>query len=120
MGPLIKLYQAEVDTLTNRARAAEKAFMEIYKALHHTIDPVPALTKAVDKESESDMNDDDRRRLQTEVEELREELGALQNQDITIRELQQRVLSFESEMEERVREGTILRFDPLSLACVCR
>ena len=42
-GALLKLYQKEVDTLTRRGRAAEKAFLAIYEALYEAPDPCAVL-----------------------------------------------------------------------------
>lgn len=45
---LLKEYQAEVDRLTARAKFAEGAFLEIYKALDIVPDPTPLLIRGED------------------------------------------------------------------------
>ena len=48
MGPLLKLYQNEIDQLTRRSRFAENAFLSLYKSLYEAPDPAPSLNVAVD------------------------------------------------------------------------
>lgn len=43
---LLKAYQMEVDSLTNRAKLAETAFLSLYKDLYEVPDPVEELTRA--------------------------------------------------------------------------
>merc|ERR1712000_600645 len=43
INPIIKLFQAEIDKLTKRSRAAETAFLNSYKRILEVPDPVPAL-----------------------------------------------------------------------------
>jgi homeobox protein cut-like len=45
-GALIKTYQAEIDSLTKRAKAAEAAFISVYTPLSDVPDPVPLLQNA--------------------------------------------------------------------------
>ena len=46
MAPALLLLQEEVDVQTRRARAAEKAFVSLYRELYVAPDPVPALQTA--------------------------------------------------------------------------
>ena len=43
VGPLVKAFQSEVDTLSRRSKSAEKAFFDIYKQLVDVADPTPIL-----------------------------------------------------------------------------
>lgn len=43
MSGLLKSYQEEVDRLTQRARAGEAAFLDVYQRLYEAPDPSPAL-----------------------------------------------------------------------------
>ena len=45
--PLLKLYQEEIDALTRRSRAAEKAFVAVFRTLADLPDPVPELRESV-------------------------------------------------------------------------
>lgn len=40
---LLKSYQEEVDRLTQRAKAGENAFLDVYQRLYEAPDPAPAL-----------------------------------------------------------------------------
>lgn len=45
-GVLLKDYQTEIDSLTNRAKSSEACFLSLYKALYEVPDPTPALRQA--------------------------------------------------------------------------
>lgn len=45
--PLLKAYQIEIDGLTKRSKAAESAFLALYKVLAEAPDPYPLLEAAV-------------------------------------------------------------------------
>ncbi|VVT57389.1 uncharacterized protein SAPINGB_P005671 [Magnusiomyces paraingens] len=45
---LLKLYQAEIDNLTQRSKFAESSFMNLYKLIAEAPDPVPLLEASVD------------------------------------------------------------------------
>ena len=44
--PSTQLFQSEVDALSKRAKAAETAFLSIYKKIIELPDPLPALEQA--------------------------------------------------------------------------
>lgn len=46
-GVLLKSYQEEIDRLTNRAKAAEASFLEVYQKLYEAPDPAPTLAAAL-------------------------------------------------------------------------
>ena len=48
VGPLLKLYQGEIDQLTRRSRFAENSFLTLYKSLYEAPDPSAALAVAVE------------------------------------------------------------------------
>lgn len=45
---LLKLYQTEIDNLTNRSKFAETCFMKLYKSLAEAPDPTPLLEASVE------------------------------------------------------------------------
>ncbi len=53
--PLLKAYQAEIDTLTKRSKAAENAFLNVHSALTTAPDPYPFLE--VTLEQAASLND---------------------------------------------------------------
>merc|ERR1712029_1179956 len=46
--PVVKSFQNEVDALAKRAKAAEKAFFDIYKTMADIPDPLPILEQSVE------------------------------------------------------------------------
>lgn len=58
-GALLREYQTEVDALTNRAKAAESAFLAIYRALYDMPDPVAELRAATtDRAAAAELRDE--------------------------------------------------------------
>ena len=109
---------------TRRARAAEKAFVSLYRELYVAPDPVPALTLAVAECASrfsligrlltalrlcsavhrTAASNERIQQLEAEVASLDEELTKLNNQDITIRNLESRILSMEDDIEQQVQQ----------------
>ena len=48
VAPLVKAFQNEVDNLSKRSKAAEKAFFNAYKCVTDISDPVPVLLSAIE------------------------------------------------------------------------
>lgn len=69
--PLLKLYQNEIDSLTNKKKAVENNFFGIYRVLAEAPDPRPLLELSVDTVLESADADE----LKNEVTRLNEELS---------------------------------------------
>jgi homeobox protein cut-like len=44
IGPLLKLYQEEIDELTKRCKYSENSFLSLYKLLADAPDPISGLT----------------------------------------------------------------------------
>lgn len=124
---LLKVFQDEVDGLTRRARFSEKAFLSLFKDFVEAPDPAPHMASAADSarqvtklseetaklsaslaaaQSAASRGSSDQaaevERLRGEVSQLEGELGKLQNQDITIRELEDRINDFEATIEAQV------------------
>lgn len=102
MGPLLRAYQEEIDSLTRRAKYSENAFFMLYKGLYTAPDPVPSLEMAND--SKVAELEEDNRRLKREVHDFEVEFASLKNQDITIRKLEEQLASMESEMDDLVHQ----------------
>jgi hypothetical protein len=124
---LMKVFQDEVDALTRRARFSEKAFLSLFKDLVDAPDPAPLIGASADSakaaarlaeenakltaalaaaQAAASRGSTDQAaeidRLRSEVAQLEGELGKLQNQDITIRELEERITEFEGTIETQV------------------
>ena len=100
---LLKRYQEEVDTLTRRARSSDKAFRDLFRALIDAPDPAAALQSAADSERRVAEASEEAERLRSEVAEYEAEFSTLKNQDITIRQLEERLRGFEDDVEQQVR-----------------
>ena len=70
VSPLLKAFQAEVDSLTKRSKLSESCFLSIYKKLSDAPDPLPFLNQAViNRQKLSSLTD-----LELEKKQLRETL----------------------------------------------
>ncbi len=115
---------------TRRARAAEKAFVSLYRELYVAPDPLPALVAAASELQRLKALEETKATLEADVAGLDDELAKLkvvrcmrrvgcaphrtrcacflqnthtsQNQDITIRDLEARLLSMEADIETQV------------------
>lgn len=104
VGPLLKSYQGGIDTLTRRARAAESAFLGLYKELYEAPDPASALREALEDRGRLASAHRDRERLTAELAEVETELGRVSDQQIKVRELQATVQRLEQSIEQRVEQ----------------
>lgn len=91
---LLKEYQSEIDTLTARAKAAESAFLALYKALYEVPDPVDELKRGLS----------DRATL----EQCKEEMRALQQERSGLAERSSAVEKYESQIESLTSENKTL------------
>ena len=109
IGPLLKLYQEEIDTLTKRSKFSDSAFLGVYKFLAEAPDPVLGLLTAqndthqnsVTKIAELELEN---KKYKTELEEFRKDFGEIKNQEVTIRRLEDKISSYESKIESIVEE----------------
>jgi homeobox protein cut-like len=85
---LLKEYQAEVDALTTRAKAAEAAFLGLYKALYEVPDPVPDLKQAAADRITIAQLREEMRALRAEHSGLTERSAAAQGYENRIAELE--------------------------------
>ncbi|CAI9744370.1 Hypothetical predicted protein [Octopus vulgaris] len=83
VGPLLRSFQAEVDALSKRSKAAEAAFLSVYKKLIDMPDPVPCLEHGIVLQQKVQHVEN----IEIEDEELRETLKDY-NQDFTEPKLQ--------------------------------
>ncbi|XP_055946575.1 homeobox protein cut-like 1 isoform X1 [Argiope bruennichi] len=105
--PLLKSFQAEVDSLSKRSKAAEAAFLTIYRTFIELPDPVPALEhyqvllqrtmRIQDLEIEN-------RHLRETLNDYSRELKSVRNQEVTIKLLREKVREFEDKEESIVQE----------------
>lgn len=102
VGGLLRAYQEEVDSLTRRAKFSENAFFMMYKELYAAPDPVSSLEVINDlKVSEVE---EENKKLRRELRDYETEFASLKNQDITIRNLEEKLSASAHDMEEAVHE----------------
>lgn len=91
VGLMLRAYQAEVDSLTNRAKAAETNFISLYKALYDAPDPVDALAQAA-RDSHTVLQ------LREQITALKEERGDLFERTANTGSLQKKVQDLEAQL----------------------
>lgn len=104
VGTLLKAYQEEVDRLTNRAKAGEGAFLEIFKRLYEAPDPAPAIAVGLDYASRVAELEAAAVKSARDLAEFKTESEGLRNQDLTIRRLEDKVRTLEAALGERDTE----------------
>jgi homeobox protein cut-like len=101
-GALLKGYQGEVDGLTKRSKAAELAFLNMFKALRDIPSPVPMLTSLAEEVEKVVALKTAHDKVSKELAEYKEEFQSLKNQDVTIQRLKDKIASMEEERAEQV------------------
>ena len=126
-GPLLKNFQEEIDSLTRRSRLAEKAFLQFIAAMLEAPNPAPFLLAGLEaSRTAARLSDElarsqnetraatqtaaqaleeaavERDRLHADIADLEHELAKLRNQDITLREMETRIIDFEGMMESQI------------------
>eukprot|EP00960_Hanusia_phi_P044864 756872-Hanusia_phi.AAC.3 len=98
-GPLLKSYQTEIDSLTKRCKAAELAFINVFKALRDVPDPTSMLRTLCEELENMIALKTAYDKVSKELDEYKEEFQSLKNQDVTIRRLEEKIASLEEERE---------------------
>ncbi|PRW51060.1 CASP-like [Chlorella sorokiniana] len=104
VAPLLKAYQEEVDRVTARAKAAESAFLGLYKRLYEAPDPAPALAQGLEAASRAAQLEAEAAKMGQELAEFRQESTELKNQGVTIRRLEERARELEAAVAEKDRQ----------------
>ena len=104
LGPLLKMYQEEVDAVTTRAKLGEGAFLEVFKQLYEAPDPAPAISHGLELASKTAELEAQAAKTSQELAEFKAESKGLKNQDLTIRRLEERVRSLEADVSEKEGE----------------
>jgi homeobox protein cut-like len=90
---LVRSYQEEIDELSRRAKYAEAVFLEVSKSLGSQLE-----------------RDSELKRLQMELGEYEKEFSTLKNQEVVIRNLEEKLKRSELEMEQ-LKEGKSKELD---------
>jgi homeobox protein cut-like len=108
--PLLKLYQGEIDRLSRRSKAAEGAFLELYRGLFDAPDPSPFLESALAEVATHAALAARVAALEAENRAFKEDVGELKNQDVSLRRLEEELAAareanaaMAADMADRVR-----------------
>jgi hypothetical protein len=111
------LRQSEVDSLTRRARSAEKAFLGLHRDLSRAPAPCEALTEGASERRRAARLTEEVAHLNGELRDYEAEFSKLKNQDITIRALQDRLAELEGSLGAAVAARVAAREAELRAAC---
>jgi homeobox protein cut-like len=109
MTELLKLYQDEIDQLSNRSKFSEKSFYNLYKQVYDAPNPVTAIEGLINLVTAGSTNTLEIERLKSELNQYDEEFQQLKNQDITIRRLEEQLQEYRDQIEDKVVEEVMKR-----------
>lgn len=103
--PLLKLYQKEIDRLTARARESEDKFLTLFEKLIKAPDFTAAQQQAHEageKIRYAAKLEIENQKLVRELEEFHRDFKEVQNQEVTIRQLEDQVKHYKAKLESMV------------------
>eukprot|EP00795_Rhopilema_esculentum_P015573 gene15573-6840_t len=106
VSPLIKALQSEVDQLSKRSKASENSFLSLYKKLLEVPDPVPALDQAQNVQQQLSKVKDlemENQKLRETLDEYHTEFAEVKNQEVTIKDLKEKIKEFEDKTDEKLQ-----------------
>lgn len=108
VSPVVKTFQNEIDALAKRAKAAEKAFFDIYQTLSDVPDPLPILDQAIERNQQLASKIQD---YEIETKQLRETMGdqaneitELKTKEKKMQELQSLVAQYDKNIDETMKK----------------
>ncbi|UJR22316.1 hypothetical protein I4U23_025378 [Adineta vaga] len=107
VAPILKSFQVEIDSLSKRSKAAEKAFLEVYQRLSELPDPVPALEYAQSLQRRSEKVSDlevENQKLRETLDEYNHEFADVKNQEVTIKQLREKIKDLEEKTESTLQQ----------------
>ncbi|CAF3670769.1 unnamed protein product [Rotaria sp. Silwood1] len=107
VAPILKSFQIEIDSLSKRSKAAEKAFLEIYRHLSELPDPVPALEYAQTLQRRAEKVSDlevENQKLRETLDEYNHEFADVKNQEVTIKQLREKIKDLEDKTESTIQQ----------------
>ncbi|XP_055861465.1 homeobox protein cut-like 1 isoform X2 [Biomphalaria glabrata] len=102
VAPLLKSFQVEIDSLSKRSKAAEAAFLSVYKKLIDLPDPVSVLEHAQTLQKKAQKVQDleiENKQLRETLEEYNHEFAEVKNQEVTIKQLKEKLKEHEERIE---------------------
>ncbi|XP_052802049.1 homeobox protein cut-like 1 isoform X4 [Mya arenaria] len=102
VAPLLKSFQGEIDALSKRSKAAEASFLSVYKKLIDLPDPVPVLEYGLQLQKKAHRVQDleiENKQLRETLDEYNHEFAEVKNQEVTIKQLRDRLKEGEDRIE---------------------
>ncbi|XP_060594771.1 homeobox protein cut-like 1 isoform X4 [Ruditapes philippinarum] len=102
VAPLLKSFQGEIDALSKRSKAAEASFLSVYKKLIDLPDPVSVLEYAQQIQKKAHRVGDleiENKQLRETLDEYNHEFAEVKNQEVTIKQLRERLKEGEDKVE---------------------
>ncbi|XP_045173735.1 homeobox protein cut-like 1 isoform X4 [Mercenaria mercenaria] len=102
VAPLLKSFQGEIDALSKRSKAAEASFLSVYKKLIDLPDPVQVLEYALQIQKKAHRVGDleiENKQLRETLDEYNHEFAEVKNQEVTIKQLRERLKEGEDKVE---------------------
>lgn len=106
VAPLLKSFQMEIDNLNKRSKFVETSFLNVYKKVIDINDPLPTLEYCVGLEKKVGRLTDleiENKNLKETLRDYNEEFKEVRNQDVTIKNLRDRIKNYEEMMDETVK-----------------
>lgn len=102
VAPLLKSFQIEIDNLSKRSKAAEAAFLNIYKRIIDVPDPMPVFEYCSTTQQKLQRLQDldiENRKLRDTLNDYNQEFKEVKNQDVTIKQLKEKLRDYEERLE---------------------
>ncbi|KAG2373185.1 hypothetical protein C9374_012787 [Naegleria lovaniensis] len=102
---VLKAYQEEIDSLTNRSMSAEKLFLDLYQPLREAPDPYYIICKyqQLFQQNQQQNNQEEYEKtiseLKNQLNDYENEFMHLKNQEVTIRKLEEEALKYKNQSE---------------------
>ena len=102
---LLKSYQNEIDSLTQRSKFAESIFLDLYKQMFELNDPVSVLHAQCLYMKNSESMNDKIRDSALIIQKMEEKLNHYQNQEAKLSQLEDKAQYYEKNLALKIQEG---------------
>jgi homeobox protein cut-like len=106
IGPILKSFQIEVDSSNKRSKLMEQVLLKLYKQLIDLPDPVVSLENTSKLQKKAERVQDleiENKQLRDTLEEYNVEFAQVKNQEVTIKNLNNKIKELEEKMEQSVQ-----------------
>lgn len=106
VGPILKLFQNEVDSSTKRNKLMEQVLLKLYKQLIDLPDPVQSLENLQRVQKRAERAQDleiENKQLRETLDEYNTEFAEIKNQEVTIKNLKEKIKELEEKSEQHIQ-----------------